>query len=124
MRDEMTDDYDVLVTRALSYVKPDNSSLAESTETSISSGSVKQRTSRGKTFFICKKHHEEIGKWAWKPSSGECTDCIMYKSKLEFRNGFLPLGMEVMEYLLTQRFTNWGRQMDNIKISSKDLILQ
>ena len=44
------------------------------------------------------------------------------KSKPE--SGFLPLGMEVMEYFLTQWFTNWGKQMDNIKISSKDLILQ
>jgi hypothetical protein len=128
LSDEIKHNFDILVTRAASYFKPDTSSLPappDSNQTpSGSGGNVKPKSNRGKNFFLCKIHYEEIGKWSCEPRCAGCTDCIIYKSRPHFRNGLLPQGIEVMEYLITQRFTNWGKQFDNIKSSSKDLILQ
>ena len=89
----------------------------------ISTG--KKSRTRGKYFFLCKTHYEAVGAWSWNESlCKNCKDCIIYKYREDFRNGSLPLGFEVMEWLLTERERNNGKHVNNIANCSISLVLQ
>ena len=112
------DNYEALVTRAMSYERSND------VPPKHQSSAVKKST-RGKYFFLCKTHYEAIGGWSWNDAlCRNCNDCIIYKYREDFRNGSLPLGFEVMEWLLTACEKNNGKHLNNLTNCSSSLVLQ
>ena len=79
---------------------------------------------RNSTYLKCKAHISTTQKNdKWGQENTNCSSCLKYEIREEFCSGMLPLEKEVLEYLLTLKSKQSGKQQDNENLVSKDIKL-
>ena len=114
-------DYDSLVTRTHEYQRTLESPL--SSPPSRKKGFLPKRNH---VYLKCKAHtnpNVAKSKDSWKEENTTCSSCIKYESRDYLRSGILPIGKEVMEYLLTLRSKLNGLPGDKQRLVALDVKL-
>lgn len=111
----------ILVTRAGRY--PKECPLEDTPSCSTPTSTKEKSSPRNSSFFKCKEHYTGKSK-SWTDINKSCAKCVNYsKAYLNFPNGILPRGKEVLSYLLTLKHNNTGKRINNEHECAMDLVL-
>ena len=67
---------------------------------------------------------KQENRYIWTDLNSQCSSCIKYEIREEFRSGILPRQKEILEYLLAIKMKLTGKHVDNSREVAIDLKLQ
>ena len=67
---------------------------------------------------------KQENRYIWTDLNSQCSSCIKYEIREEFRSGILPRQKEILEYLLTIKTKLTGKHVDDSREVVMDLKLQ
>ena len=67
---------------------------------------------------------KQENRYIWTDLNSQCSSCIKYEIREEFRSGILPRQKEILEYLLTIKTKLTGKHVDDSREVAMDLKLQ
>ena len=111
-------EFNCLLTGAEAYSKDEQISSTPS-----SNPSKKQRRPtlpQRNTIYINCKDHADSG----FATAKSCFICWAYESRTDFKNGLLPRGSDVLDLLITERYTNKGKNIVVSRLCAEKLCLQ
>ena len=111
---------EILVTGAAKYVRESGDLRNESTAASSSRKSSRNLKSR---HFKCKVHDTSNAS-GWTEENSTCDFCLRLEHREQLPNGILPRQKHVVEYILTLKHVNFGKQIDFNRLAAQDIIMQ
>ena len=114
------DEYLTLITRAQEYQRSCDNPLSSPSSSTKKKSPLPKRNSM---YLKCKAHTTTQKNDKWSQENTTCSSCLKYEIREEFRPGLLPLEKDVLEYLLTLKSKQWGKQQGNATLVSKDIKL-
>ena len=111
---------DILITRAHEYDRV----VKETDSESVASKGNRVKLQKQNNFFSCRDHYTNPSAVWQEDIHGSCMKCLKYELLEQLPNGHLPNGLEVLEYLVTSKTENAGRQTNNNLLVAQDLCLQ
>ena len=66
---------------------------------------------------------KQENRYIWTDLNSQCSSCIKYEIREEFRSGILPRQKEILEYLLAIKMKLTGKHVDNSREVAMDLKL-
>ena len=67
---------------------------------------------------------KQENRYIWTDLNSQCSSCVKYEIREEFRSGILPRQKEILEYLLTIKTKLTGKHVDDSREVVMDLKLQ
>ena len=117
---EDLEEKEILVTRAAKYVRESGDLQNESAAASSSRKSSRNLKSR---HFKCKVHDTSNAS-SWTEENSTCDVCLCLEHWEQLPNGILPRQKHVVEYILTLKHVNFGKQIDFNRLAAQDIIMQ
>ena len=120
MEESVAAEKDILITRAHEYDRV----VKETDSESVASKGNRVKLRKQNNFFLCRDHYTNPSAVWQEDIHGSCMKCLKYELLEQLPNGHLPNGLEVLEYLVTLKTENAGRQTNNNLLVAQDLCLR
>ena len=121
-------EYSFLVTRASEYREVAETIPSTNTSAPTPVRHPKMLPKRNAVYNKCRDHcpitRASKKTDVWTDLNSQCSSCIKYEIREEFRSGILPRQKEILEYLLTIKMKLTGKHVDNSREVAMDLKLQ
>ena len=117
--------YSFLVTRTSEYREVAETILSTNTSAPTPVRHPKMLPKRNAVYNKCRDHcpitRASKKTDVWTDLNSQCSSCIKYEIREEFRSGILPRQKEILEYLLTIKMKLTGKHVDNSREVAMDL---
>ena len=116
IEEEEQEQFHLLVTRAKEY---------DLHEGQVSASTPKPKLLKRNATFVKCREHVNLTNTRWETVNEDCNMCMNFEVKRHLKNGLLPRGKDVLEYLLTIKADNSSQHdINNERQCAMDIILQ